>query len=416
MPIRLALACCALLTDGPHRRSRVARSSRAPQRGAGLRAPTAAAILLSTLQIGGCALRWHERELRVPPGGLDPKRVPQFVVFGSDDNGYSGLPGSGGEGGLHYMTELFAARRNPDGTPLHFSFYVSTKYLTPQGVEDPAMVKRAWQEAIEHGHELGVHTHSHPHGAQFTADMWEKEIHACIDRLVGPDGPGIAREALLGFRTPFLEYNDHALTAARNTGLAYDCSVEEGFRHDEHAGNFVWPYRLDHGSPGNAATYKELELPRVGHHPGLWEIPPYAFVVPPDDQCTAYGVPPGLRSKMKQKNDYFEIADGKITGFDWNLWFEFDMTKAEFLATLKYTLDQHLSGNRSPMTIGVHSDIYADKSDENPANASVQERREALREILDYVISKPEVRVRSARELLAWLRSPVPLRTDRPGS
>jgi hypothetical protein len=42
----------------------------------------------------------------------------------------------------------------------------------------------------------------------------------------------------------------------------------------------------------------------------------------------------------------------------------------------------------------------------------VQERREAFREFLDYALSKPEVRVVSARELLTWLQSPTPLATQ----
>ncbi len=84
------------------------------------------------------------------------------------------------------------------------------------------------------------------------------------------------------------------------------------------------------------------------------------------------GVPPGLRARLKKTNDYFDADQGKITGNDWNLWFEFGMDKAEFLATLKYTLDLRLQGNRCPLTVGVHSAIYADRSPENPPKTTVQ--------------------------------------------
>ena len=51
----------------------------------------------------------------LPPAGLASQQVPLFVCFGSDDNGYSGLEGSGAAGGLHFLTQLVAARFNPAG-------------------------------------------------------------------------------------------------------------------------------------------------------------------------------------------------------------------------------------------------------------------------------------------------------------
>lgn len=365
-----------------------------------------------------------QQALRTPPGGLSPRQVPLFVSFGSDDNPYSGLPASGGGGGLHYLTQLFASRANPsgggdarsfDGRPLHYSFYVNTKYITPEGQEDPSLVMQSWREAIEQGHEIGVHTHSHPHGRDFGVSEWEREIQLCVDHLVRP-ALGVTRDQLTGFRTPFLEYGDPTLTAVRRSGFVYDCSLEEGFQDFEDGRNFIWPYSLNHGSPGNAATHERLGLPLVREHPGLWELPVYAFIVPPDELCERFGVARGLRARMKLKNDYFEVDQGKITGMDWNLWFEYGMSKAEFLATLKYTLDLRLEGNRCPLTVGLHSGIYADRSADQPANATGQERRDALREFLDYALARPEVRVVSARELLAWIQSPTPLASATPSS
>jgi peptidoglycan/xylan/chitin deacetylase (PgdA/CDA1 family) len=272
--------------------------------------------------------------------------VPLFVCFGSDDNGYSGLEASGAQGGLHFLTELFAGRRNPagtgstatfDGAPVHYSFYVNTRYITadasgsPYGErapEDPALVRRAWREALDAGHEIGNHTHSHPHGRDFIVAQWEDEMRRCTEILewayseretAGPQsGLGVSRGELLGFRTPFLEYADATLTAAENQGFLYDCSLEEHTQDDQDGRNFVWPYRLDHGSPGN---------PAIGPHPGLGEIPVYVFVVPPDDACERLGLAPGLREALKARKEYFDTAAGKITGMDWNLWCEFSMTQ-----------------------------------------------------------------------------------------
>jgi peptidoglycan/xylan/chitin deacetylase (PgdA/CDA1 family) len=365
----------------------------------------------------------------LPPAGLLPAQVPQFIVFGSDDNGNSGLEGSGATGGLHFLTELFSGRRNPagsgntltfDASLLHYSFYVNTHYITPAtgepsaygsaGPENPAYVRRAWKEAVDQGHEIGAHTHSHPHGKEFDPRRWQEEIQLCIDILGRPyaaddtqnkSGLGIDRGRLAGFRTPFLEYSDDTLTAVQQLGFLYDCSLEEGTQAGQDGGNFFWPYRLDSGSPGNT--------PLIGRHPGLWEIPVYVFIVPPDNECERYGAPPGLRAALQQRQNYFDPGSGKITGMDWNLWVEFAMTPAEFLATLKYTLDLRLNGNRCPLTVGLHSELYSDRQDAKGLNATVDERRAALKEFFEYILQVPQVRVINHIELLHWLQLPEPL-------
>ncbi len=140
----------------------------------------------------------------------------------------------------------------------------------------------------------------------------------------------------------------------------------------------------------------------------LWELPVYAVVVPPDEACARYGVEPGLRARLHAVRDYLNPADGKITGFDWNLWVDFAMTPAEFVATLRYTLDQRLAGNRAPLTFGTHSDIYSEQYEALP-NSTAAQRRQALAEVLEEALRRPEVRVVSARQLLDWLRHPAAL-------
>jgi hypothetical protein len=366
----------------------------------------------------------------LPPHGLAPEQVPQFVVFGSDDNGYSGLEGSGAGGGMHFLTELFKGRHNPsgtgnqgtfDGAPLHYSFYVNTHYITGETIaaygdvvrDDPVWVKRAWKEAVDAGHEIGVHSHSHPHGRDLSVAEWRDEMRRCIEVLGRPHDPeqqpgspnpdfglGIARGELPGFRTPYLEYSDRTLTAVQQEGFAYDCSLEEGTQEDQDGRNFVWPYLLDHGSPAN---------PEIGPHPGLWEIAVYVFVVPPDEECERLGVGPGLRDELKRRKDYFDPGAGKITGMDWNLWCEFSMTPAEFLATVNYTLERRLQGNRCPLTIGLHSELYSDHHATTECAGTVVERRATLARLVDAVQKHDVVRVISSRELLGWLERPVPL-------
>ena len=328
--------------------------------------------------------------------------MPLFVQFGFDDNGISGGDGSGTVGGVRFVRELFAGRRNADGSPALFSLYATTAYIEAPDRDRPEHVKREWRAVAAAGHEIGIHTHSHPHGRGFDAAAWEREIETCAawltkpfvaERADQPDvGIGLDRAAISGFRAPFLEYDRPLFAALRSSGLLYDCSVEEGFEPRFDGTNLLWPYRLAPVSGGGRSAAE------------LWELPVYALFVPPDEACERYGVPRGLRERLHRVHDYFDPADGKITGFDWNLWVEFGMTPAEVVATFEYTLDQRLRGNRAPLTLGAHSDLYADQY-AGAAGSTGEQRRAALAVMLDYALGRPEVRVVTARAVIDWLRS-----------
>ena len=121
-----------------------------------------------------------------------------------------------------------------------------------------------------------------------------------------------------------------------------------------------------------------------------------------------YGVNYSIRNKMHGIASWFDVESGKVTGLDYNLWVQFSTTKAEWLAIMKYTLDQRLAGNRAPMTIGTHTDIYSSKY--TAAQGSTpEERQQAVAEFIDYALSKSAVRVVSNKQILDWVRNPVPL-------
>jgi hypothetical protein len=354
-----------------------------------------------------------------PPGGLDPANVPMFVSLGWDDNAYSGLEGT--PGGMDWARAIHDARTNPDGSPATSSFYFTSVYIGAWQAESPTFVKRSWREAMDNGHEVGVHTHSHSHGGMVAQAEWDTEIETCLDWLTKPYDPnepdtspddtkgiGASMDEIPGFRTPYLEYNDNLLASVAAHGFRYDCSIEEGWQPDHDAGSFNWPYTLDGGSPGHDVLVEWGSKEPINPHPGLWELPAYPVVVPPDEVAADYGIPVGLRDKLKSVQSWFDTGSGKITGFDYNLWVSFNMTKDEVVATLKYTLDQRLEGNRAPFLFGTHSDYYSDKYTA-PMASTAAERREAMEEFLDYALTKPEVRVKSAAEVLDWIQSPAPL-------
>lgn len=384
-----------------------------------------------------------------PPAGLTARQVPMFVVLGSDDNGYAGLESEPGSG-ITFLLELFKGRKNPagkgnaatfDGAPAHLAFYVETAFLsgsndlpTPSdaGGDPPAEVKKALRAAFDAGHEIGCHTHSHSeqllgNDAPPATDTvrWAWEYNTCMSWLTKPydaakldaaeTGLGLPVNQLVGWRTPFLAYNDNLLKVLDQSPVVYDCSVEEGAV--EEPGKFPWPYTLDAGSPGNAAAASEsgTTVDKLTSHPGMWEIPVYDYVVPPDDLCEKYGVPKGFRDRMKKTQSWFDTSNGYITGFDWNLWFAFGMTKAEFVATMEYSFDLALNGNRAPFTLGMHSDIYTERystdnvGGDDIVNSTGKDRQEALKAVVEYMAAKADTRFVTGVELLQWLRKPTAL-------
>ena len=333
-----------------------------------------------------------------PPAGLRPAQVPQFVLLGFDDNPQAGP--------MTWFVDHLQDRRNPagagraatfDGGPVRAIFYSNGKYWN-----DRALIT-VHHRAFSNGHEIGNHTQNHEHGAAFDALRWREEMTACAATF---DQTGIPAARVTGFRAPFLEYNAATFVALSALGMAYDTSIEEGDQPGQDGTNFVWPYTLDQGSPGNAADFPAGSPRRVGSHPGLWEIPIHVFMVPPDADCARLGVAPGLQAriganlKLAYGSGSGELA-AKITGLDWNVLEAAKCDGPEFLAILKHTLDLRLAGNRAPFMVGGHTALYpADKPD----------RRKAIEDFIAYALSKTEVRFVTGQQLLGWLRRPQALR------
>jgi peptidoglycan/xylan/chitin deacetylase (PgdA/CDA1 family) len=273
------------------------------------------------------------------------------------------------------------------------SFYSNTTYISDGFVEDPVLVKKSWRTALTDGHEIGNHTHHHPDGGGFSVSQWTTEMNDNNDWLTRPfvanepafsvgSGIGASLGAIEGFRTPYLNYNNNTMTALRNIGFTYDISIEEGWQLSDDGINFNWPYTLDSGSPGGAAVGKP-----VGNHSGLWELGAAPFVIPP-----------ALRD---------DLGLTKITGLDYNLFVSANLTKAQALAILKYTLDQRLASNRAPLFVGGHTAIYT--SDVSLPNTTPQQRREVIEEFVSYALSKSQVRIVTGKNVITWMRNPVAL-------
>jgi peptidoglycan/xylan/chitin deacetylase (PgdA/CDA1 family) len=306
------------------------------------------------------------------------------------------------------------------------SYFMTTTYISDGSVVlDSNPLRTSWRAAFDQGNEIGHHTQYHldgqppnPEDPPFRSDDWAIELDTGFHWLTAPFesedagvelGLGIPRSEIFGFRSPFLHYNDALFPELRERGIWYDCSIEEGWQLDQDASQFAWPYTLDEGS--NAHDYAqergfESKNFDLTSHPGVIELPAYALVIPPEGVADDYDIEPGLLDKVRSYIPEREPGSDRITGLDYNLWWEAHLTKEEVLAILKYNLDQRLSGNRAPLLFGVHTDFYRENwgSDE-----TFERRREAIEEFLDYARSLQDVRIVTFKEVADFMREPRPI-------
>lgn len=375
--------------------------------------------LLSIAMLSALALHANDtlEIAQMPPAGLLPSQIPQFIVIGSDDNGRVE--------GLEWLAELLESKTNPtqeipnektfDGTPMTMSFYCSSMYMENDTIV--TLLNRLYQNGME----MGNHTENHIGGIEFdtlgVVQKWYEipeyttEISACNKALINL--VGVDREDIKGFRTPYGLYTDAVLTAVEEIGFTYDCSIFSGFEFTgaPEVGTNYWPYTMENGSLTADEYYPNQALGNsIGEHPGLWEMPGYALQAPTDDECVQYGAKPGLRSKINSVTTWG--YDGKIGGVDFTLWNLYGMDRDESAAILRYSLDKSYEGNRAPFHYVIHSDYYSDNdfnSNNFPSIPSCEDRRGVLVDFINYAMTLKDVRFISSAQLIDWLRAPVPL-------
>lgn len=357
-----------------------------------------------------------------PPIGIAIESAPQFVAIAFDDNTLVD--------GQNWVLEQWGKRKNPagndnvntfDGQTIHTTFFNTCEAIIANNTQgtNAGHVKQTWHQAKLQGHEMGNHTLNHLHGLEFSPDQWQQQINDCQMAMSKPfnqqdaefpsDQDGIGVEAV-GFRSPYLEYNDALFSHLVQSGFKYDASIAEGYDPAQDAGNQYWPYTLDNGSPGADVVANWGVKPSVTTHAGLWEIPVYAFTVPDDQVAKLYGIDYSLRSKIVQAMSWFDTQSGKIESGDYNLFYMAGLSGPEVLAILKYNLDMRLAGNKAPMTFLAHSTHYDDQFDLwVPTQSNAEERRKALSDFLDYALSKSDVRIVSHLELVNWMEDPQAL-------
>jgi peptidoglycan/xylan/chitin deacetylase (PgdA/CDA1 family) len=343
----------------------------------------------------------------LPPKGIDVKKAPQFVVIGFDDNTRAD--------GIDWALNLFKDKKNADGTEARVSFYMNSKGLDEWIEDDPDELLNAMKRLKASSHEMGNHTYDHQEGStfdqilKFDKTAWGTRIKKGTDKLT--EKIALSKDNVSGFRAPYLIYNQAMFEELKLQNYTYDCSIEEGYATNFNGTNFRWPYQLNNGSPGHNESWganpenpDHIEIKPI---PGLWELPNHVLMIPKDNECAKYGIKKGLWKRIKDKIPY--LSDFKITGFDYNLWSNVELNKAEVLGILKYNLDLRLKGNRAPFMFGAHTQYYTDDWSQNAPKATTVEMRAAISEFIKYALSKPEVRIRPAIDIIKWCDNPTPI-------
>ena len=343
----------------------------------------------------------------LPPHGMTVSNSPQFVVLGFDDNTMSE--------GINWALALFNNKKNHDNSKALASFYMNTAGLDEYIEDDPATLLTAMQSLKNSSHEIGNHTYDHHQGLnesqirELSLTQWNSKLADGETKLLNP--VGVAQSDITGFRSPYLLYNQNTLDVLKSRNYLYDCSIEEGYAQKYNGTNFRWPYQLNEGSPGHNESWygnpENEDYISIGAVEGLWELPVYVLMIPKDSECSQYGISTGLWSRITALMPY--LSDYKITGFDYNLWNLARLNKSEVLGILKYNLDLRLSGNRAPLTLGVHTQYYTDSWSSNAPNANTTQMREAISEFIEYALSKPEVRITTADKVIKWCQNPTAL-------
>jgi polysaccharide deacetylase len=380
-------------------------------------------VAIATLAVSGCgspsvphpaqlAAALTRSSAALGGDGAAVTSVPQFVAVTFDDNFNAEA--------MDWATAFFRPLVNPpgahdpgtfDGTPVRTTFPSNSTYL--------GGLQASWQRALDDGHEISNHTVDHSDGIAFSVEQWRAQIANCTSQMAAGLTSRGALPASVGFRAPYLHYDDNLFTALTSGGFVYDSSIMGGWADSDGPGSAPWPYTMDFGSRDADAIYAKWSgrnVVPVSAHPGLWELPVVTLFVPDDSLAAQYHFAAGLRQRLQNRlagapnPNFFEPSTGKLVGMDITLILDGGMSRAEALATLEYTLDQRLAGNRAPMVFVAHTHVYAANWDGNAAGVpNTLERRSIIEDFVTYALSKPEVRMRPLGDLAQWMAGPQTL-------
>lgn len=268
-------------------------------------------------------------------------------------------------------------------------------------------------------------------GKCISKKAWKGAIELGEEELDLAYGISVPKGNLFSFRAPRLEVNSGMHFALKELGYLYDCGQEEGYEYYVDGTNSLWPYTCDNGSPNISWQRNIGEDIFIDSMPaGLWQYPVNAMIVPKDIRPEVWAnhaiiaraeFAQGIGENPTDQDSIFWVnSSGKITGFDFNMFILWGMTKDNALKTLKYNLDQHLKGNKAPIQIGCHTDYFTPMYDYATLMTELnkktyglcvvngwntwKDRKAVFTEFVDYGLSK-NVHFKSGKETIDYIKS-----------
>jgi len=141
---------------------------------------------------------------------------------------------------------------------------------------------------------------------------------------------------------------------------------------------------------------------------GIWEYPVAVLIIPQDKRQEVFNnykqIATAEHNPPTAEDEQEFLKNGKITGFDFNLFILNGASKEASIATMRHSLDQRLKGGKAPFQVGCHTDyftpIYDNATLRNDANDKTyglvvkngwntwKDRIAVWEDIRDYGISK----------------------------
>lgn len=281
------------------------------------------------------------------PGNLPREDIPQFIFVTFDD---------AVNPDIYEMIGRISSHRHADGSPVGFTFFVSTDWT------DYYLVHKLHAA----GHEIAAHTITHTTGNATDFLTWVREIEGCreaLHRLAG-----VPLEQIRGFRAPYLAYNAATYEALHALGFDYSTSVSEPLgKFSISPAEMIWPYTLHDGLQQIlwTGTGPSVSLP------DLMEIPMW-LLYERDGRAHAKEMDPaGTREQLVQ--------------------------------LFKDNFTHRYEGNRVPLGLWLHAAPWLG----SPA-APQQGNVDAINEFLQWALQKPNVWVVGMSTIVGWMRNPLP--------
>lgn len=285
-----------------------------------------------------------------PPGGLAPAQTPQIVLLTFDDSVTTGA--------YDVVQQVLTNHWNPNGDAIKATFFVSLDASV-----DYSLIQRLYAA----GHEIAAHSMTETTGSNTSLTTWRAEIVGCrktISRLAA-----VPESDIVGFRAPYLAYNNDSFRILAERGFAYDASIIEapGTNSLSTDGrHYIWPYTLDSGVHQACVT----GLQPTQSFAGLFEVPLWDNL--------SNGVP-----VFAQDPPVSYASNAVLTAW-----------KTNFL--------MHYNGNRAPYTLSLHAAL----TNQWLADPGQPWRIPVLNGFISWAQSFSNVWLVSTRDLTRFMQNP----------